>query len=85
MTIARTIIAFLIAVSVAMLPMAAVACPKSAGAAVSPMADGCDSPQPKPGDKAGGDCALMIGCALKCFNFSAAGAGGSRALRPSRL
>jgi hypothetical protein len=73
MAIARTIIALLVAVSVALLPAVAGAAfaLKPATAAAMAGADnmhqGC--PHSKPG-KSMGDLASMADCALKCFSFS---------------
>jgi len=75
MRIARTILAFLIAVSVTMLPVAgsAVAGAKSAEmsemAAIEDMHD-CCAHKANPCDKAMDDCQSMATCALKCFSFS---------------
>ena len=69
MAIARVILAFLISLSVAMLPVAAGASLNSKAADVSvsqPMDDGCPH-SADPSKKAADDCASM--CALKCFNF----------------
>src|SRR4051794_2211872 len=68
MPVARTFLAFLIALSVAILPAAggAAMVQKSAEISVSgPMHDCC----PGQTDQAM-DCASMAGCALKCFGFS---------------
>jgi hypothetical protein len=72
MNIARTILAFLIAASVAVLPVTAVAGVNKASAEVSvsePMHD-CCPPDASPCDKAIGDCASMAACALKCFSLT---------------
>ena len=72
MSIARTILAFLIALSVATLPVAGVAAvnKQMVGPAVSePMHDCCPS-DAVPCDKAIGDCTSMAACALNCFNFA---------------
>ena len=71
MRIGRTILAVLIAVSVAMLPMTAGAFAKMTDTSVSmALDDGCAHHGKKAGDKAADDCASMAACALKCFNFS---------------
>ena len=72
MRIARTILALLIAASVAMLPAVAGAALKvksmeTAEMSVSePMHDCC----PHPCDKTIEDCLSMAACALKCFGFA---------------
>jgi hypothetical protein len=71
MKIGRTILAVLIAVSVAMLPMTAGAFAKMTDTSVSmALDDGCAHHGKKSDDKAADDCASMAACALKCFNFS---------------
>jgi hypothetical protein len=69
MAIVRIILAFLISLSVATLPVAAGTSfnlkPPDVSAS-QPMDDGCPHAG-DPGNKAAGDCASM--CALKCFNF----------------
>jgi hypothetical protein len=75
MNLGRTILALLIALSVAMLPAAAGAGVglKSADMTdMSAMGHDCCPPKADPCDKAMGDCSSMAACALKCFGFSAA-------------
>ncbi len=75
MQIGRTILALLIALSVAMLPAVggAGAIAKSADmTAMAAMEDmDCCPHKTNPCDKAMDDCASMATCALKCFSFSA--------------
>ncbi len=75
MKIGRTILALLIALSVAMLPAVAgvAGAVKSAEtASMSAMDDmDCCPHKSNPCDKAMGDCGSMATCALKCFSFSA--------------
>jgi hypothetical protein len=69
----RIILAFLIALSVAMMPAAASASVtlKPAGMSdMSAMGDDCCPPETSPCDKAMGGCTSMAACALKCFGFS---------------
>jgi hypothetical protein len=71
MRILRTIVALLIALSVAMLPAAGgiAATAQSVDMSMSASMDDCERsvmPCHKPMD----DCQLMAACALKCFNFS---------------
>ena len=74
MACARTIFAFLIAVSVAMLPTAGAAAfkmqPQDAPemSASEPMHD-CCPPDANPCDKAVGDCASMAACASTCCGY----------------
>jgi hypothetical protein len=72
MDVGRTILAFVIALSVAMLPAAAgmgVAL-KSAGMSdMSVMGDDCCPPEANPCDMAANGCTTMATCALKCFSF----------------
>jgi hypothetical protein len=71
MSICRTILALLIAVSVATLPIAggAASIAQTDNMSMSePMVD-CDHPV-MPCHKAMDDCRSMAACALKCFNFS---------------
>jgi hypothetical protein len=76
MSIGRTILALLIALSVAILPGAAGARLSVTSAdmpgmsAMEDMPD-CCPPMTNPCDKAMGDCASMAACALKCFSFAA--------------
>jgi hypothetical protein len=79
MNLARTIMALMIALSVALLPAAAGAgvdlksADKSADMTdMSAMGHDCCPPKADPCDKAMGDCSSMAACALKCFSFSAA-------------
>jgi hypothetical protein len=77
MMIARTILAVVIALSVAILPAASGAAltfkpmdMSPAEMSVSePMSDCCDHDS-APCHKPKGDCASMAACALKCFNFT---------------
>jgi hypothetical protein len=75
MNVGRTILALLIALSVAMLPAAGGpgAAAKSADmAGMAAMDDmDCCPHKTNPCDKALGDCSSMATCALKCFSFSA--------------
>jgi hypothetical protein len=75
MAIGRTILAGLIAVSVALLPAAAGAAFKAPPVssmempASQPMDDGCPG-HANSGDKGTGDCTSMAACAINCFNFT---------------
>ena len=75
MTLARTILTFLIAASVASLPAAGAGAFKSQSqeptemSASEPTHD-CCPPAANPCDKAMGDCGSMAACALKCFSFA---------------
>lgn len=78
MSIARTILAAVISVSVAVMPAAAGAIPvakpiQNGVSEVAPsMPDDCDhhaSPAHR-GSKAVDDCASMAACAAKCFNYT---------------
>jgi hypothetical protein len=75
MSIGRTILAFLVALSVALLPAAAgagVSVKSPAQADMSAMEDMHDCcPKANPCDKAMDDCGTMATCALKCFSFAA--------------
>ena len=75
MSIGRTILALLIALSVALLPAAAgagVSVKSPAQADMSAMEDMHDCcPKANPCDKAMDDCGTMATCALKCFSFAA--------------
>ena len=74
MAVGRTILAILIAVSVALLPAAAGAAFKMQAAqameisATQQMDDGCPG-HASPGNKAADDCTSMAACAINCFNF----------------
>jgi hypothetical protein len=84
MNVGRTILALLIALSVAMLPAAGGAGVKSlAPAGMSVMEDmpDCCPQKADPCEKAMDDCAAMATCALKCFSF--AGAASSIIVFPS--
>ena len=74
MNIGRTILALLIALSVAVLPAAGVAggIPKSTDVAdMSAMEDmDCCPHKYNPCDKGMDDCSSMATCALKCFSFN---------------
>jgi len=74
MRIGRTILALLIALSVAMLPAAAGARPSVKPTdltAMSAMEDmDCCPHKANPCDKGMDDCASMAACALKCFSFA---------------
>jgi hypothetical protein len=72
MSTARTILIALIALAVALLPMAAgmaVAMPQDASFTAAP-ADCC--PNGKPCEKKTDDCGSVAGCAIKCFNLTGA-------------
>jgi hypothetical protein len=72
MAFARTILAILIAASVAMLPMSRGFGFKQDATeitAVEPMHD-CCLPKAKPCGQAGDNCGSMGTCAVKCFNYS---------------
>ena len=76
MSTGRTILALLIALSVAMLPAAAGALVDVASTDMSGMSameemPDCCPPMTNHCDKAMGDCASMATCALKCFSFAA--------------
>jgi hypothetical protein len=76
MCIGRTILALLIALSVAFLPAAGVAggsvkSPESADMSAMEDMHDCCPPQANPCDKAMDCCGTMAGCALKCFSFAA--------------
>ena len=74
MSIGRTVLALLVALSVAMLPAAAgagVSVKSPAKADMSAMEDMHDCcPKANPCDKAMDDCGTMATCALKCFSFA---------------
>jgi hypothetical protein len=74
MSVGRTILALLVALSVAMLPAAAgagVSVKSPAQADMSAMEDMHDCcPKANPCDKAMDDCGTMATCALKCFSFA---------------
>ena len=70
MNLGRTILALLIALSVAMLPAAAGGLISNDMTDMSAMGDDCCPPKANPCDKAMGDCSSMAACALKCFSFS---------------
>jgi hypothetical protein len=74
MRIGRTILALLIALSVAMLPAAGVAIVSSQSAAPEGMSMtddmDCCPHKANPCEKAMEDCATMATCALKCFSFT---------------
>lgn len=74
MSVGRTILALLVALSVAMLPAAAgagVSVKSPAQADMSAMEDMHDCcPKANPCDKAMDDCGTMATCALKCFSFT---------------
>jgi hypothetical protein len=95
--IGKTILAIVVAVSIAMLPAAVgfAAGSKATDAAVSePMPD-CDHHHGMPSDtthKRATDCASIAGCGLACFNFTGVTLSGltfsappSAALKPVRL
>ena len=73
MAFARTILAFLIAASVAMLPATGGAglkvASELAGASAFDPAHDCCPPDADP-CKQRNDCTTMAACALKCFNFT---------------
>jgi hypothetical protein len=76
MSIGRTILALLVALSVAFLPAAGgagVSAKSPESADMSAMTDmhECCPPQDNPCDKAMDDCGTMAGCALKCSSFAA--------------
>ena len=74
MNIGRTILALLIALSVAMLPAAGgagVKSPAPAGMSVMEDMPDCCPHKADPCEKAMDDCAAMATCALKCFSFAA--------------
>src|SRR5262249_47932354 len=73
MSHARIILAFLVALSVAVLPAAAgtgVELKPTSMSDMSAMGDDCCPPEDNPCGKAMGDCTSMAACALKCFGFS---------------
>ena len=75
MAIVRTILAILIALSVAMLPTASGAAftlkvqDDTEMLAAEPMHD-CCPPEANPCDKTKADCGCMAACAMKCFGYS---------------
>jgi len=75
MAIVRTILAMLIALSVAILPAASSAAfilkaqDATEMSAADPMHD-CCPPKVNPCDKTTDDCASMAACAMKCFGYS---------------
>ena len=74
MSIGRTIVALLIALSVAMLPAAGSAAmsaksPEAAGIYVTDDMSDCCPHKANPCEKAMDDCAAMATCALKCLSF----------------
>jgi hypothetical protein len=75
MSIGRTILALLIALSVAMLPAAGGAgvsskSPEPTDMSVMEDMPDCCPHKANPCDKAIGDCGMMATCALKCFSFA---------------
>lgn len=75
MRIGRTILAFLVALSLAMLPMAGAFAvpgdePMSSDVGVASAHDCCDH-ESMPADRMMKDCQASAGCAAKCFNFYA--------------
>jgi hypothetical protein len=86
MNIGRTILALLIALSVAMLPAAGGAgvgtkLPEPADMSMAEDMHDCCPHKADPCDKAVDDCGTMATCALKCFSF--AGASSSIIVFPS--
>ena len=76
MNIGRTILALLVALSVALLPAAGVAgvsakSPDSGDMSTMEDMHDCCPPQANPCDKAMDGCSTMASCALKCFSFAA--------------
>jgi hypothetical protein len=74
MSIGRTIVALLIALSVAILPAAAsagmtVKSPQAAGIYLTEDMSDCCPHKVSPCEKAMDDCGAMAACALKCFSF----------------
>src|SRR5215472_3423310 len=75
MAFARTILAMLIALSLALLPAAAGAAftlkaqDATEMSAAEPMHD-CCPPKANPCDKTTDDCGSMAACAMKCFGYS---------------
>ena len=74
MNIARTIVVFLIALSVAILPAArsaavSVKSPEAAGISMTEDMPDCCPHKANPCEKAMDDCGAMATCALKCFSF----------------
>jgi len=74
MSIARTIVAFLIALSVAILPAVASAgvsakAPEATAISVAEDMSDCCPHKANPCEKAMDDCASMAICAVKCFSF----------------
>jgi hypothetical protein len=74
MSIARTIVTLLIALSVAVLPAAAsagvsVKSPEAAGISMTEDMPDCCPHKANPCEKAMDDCATMATCVLKCFSF----------------
>jgi hypothetical protein len=74
MNIARTVVAFLIALSVAMLPAAGSAAmstksSEAAGISITDDMPDCCPHKANPCEKAMDDCAAMATCALKCLSF----------------
>ena len=73
MNVGRTILALLIALSIALLPAAGgagVKSPAPAGMSVMEGMPDCCLPQANPCEKAMDDCGSMATCALKCFSSS---------------
>ena len=80
MSIGRTIVALLIALSVAILPAAAsagmtVKSPDAAGIYLTEDMSDCCPHKVSPCEKAMDDCGAMAACALKCFSFLGTSAG----------
>jgi hypothetical protein len=74
MSIGRTIVTLLIALSVAMLPAAgsagvSVKSPEAAGISMTEGMPDCCPHKANPCEKATDVCAAMAACALKCFSF----------------
>lgn len=74
MSIGRTIVTLLVALSVAMLPAAgsagvSVKSPEAAGISMTEDMSDCCPHQANPCEKSMDDCGAMAACALKCFSF----------------
>jgi hypothetical protein len=79
MSVVRTFAACLIALSVALLP-ATLGAGRAVAATDAPMSMAMDDccPTSEPCDKSVNDCAFMVACALKSFNFAAQDVAGTR-------
>jgi len=82
----RTLIVVLIAMSVAMLPIAGgMVVAKSPGVVLTAMQSDCCAQGQPCQQKGSKDCGSLAGCALKCFNFAAAMVGPAALTMPAPM